>query len=84
MCREWTNPTMKRKMRRRSVVEPVIGHIRNEYRMGRNHLASTMGNAISAILVAAGYNLALLLTWLRAILGLMLGSRISGHKTAVA
>ena len=52
-------------MRRRAAVEPVIGHIKNEHRMGRNYLAHAQGDAINAILAAAGYNFRLLLTWLR-------------------
>ena len=56
---------IKREMRRRAAVEPVIGHIKNEHRMGRNYLARQEGDAINAILAAAGYNFRLLLTWLR-------------------
>jgi len=65
-------PAIKREMRRRAAVEPVIGHIKNEHRMERNYLAGTHGDAINAILAAAGYNFRLLLTWLRLILRLML------------
>src|SRR5271165_649759 len=32
-------PKIKREMRRRSAVEPVIGHLKDEHRMGRNYLA---------------------------------------------
>ena len=32
---------IKREMRRRSAVEPVIGHAKAEHRMGRNYLAGT-------------------------------------------
>lgn len=64
-------PAIKREMKRRAAVEPVIGHIKNEHRMGRNHLAGTQGDAINAILAAAGYNFSLLLTWLRMILRLL-------------
>ena len=32
-------PAIKRQMRRRSAVEPVIGHIKAEHRMARNYLA---------------------------------------------
>lgn len=45
--------------------EPVIGHIKIEHRMGRNYLAYAQGDGINAILAAAGYNLSLLLTWLK-------------------
>ena len=65
-------PAIKREMRRRAAIEPVIGHIKNEHRMGRNYLAGTEGDAINAILAAAGYNFRLLLTWLRLLLRLWL------------
>lgn len=61
-------PSIMREMKRRAAVEPVIGHIRNEHGMGRSYLAGTQGDAISAILAAAGYVFRLLLTWLRMIL----------------
>ncbi len=30
--------TIRREMRRRAAVEPVIGHLKDDHRMGRNHL----------------------------------------------
>ncbi len=36
--------------------------------MGRNYLAHSQGDAVNAILAAAGYNFSLLLKWLREIL----------------
>ena len=57
-------PAIKREMRRRAAIEPVIGHIKNEHRMGRNYLAHQQGDAINAVLAAAGYNFRLLLTYL--------------------
>ena len=50
-------------MKRRSAVEPVIGHLKGEHRMGRNHLAHAAGDAINAVLAAAGYNFRRLLAW---------------------
>ena len=55
---------IKRELRRRSAVEPVIGHLKADHRMGRNHLAHTTGDAANAVLAAAGYNFRRLLTWL--------------------
>jgi transposase, IS5 family len=55
---------IKRAFRRRAAVEPVIGHLKTEHRMGRNHLAHSAGDAINAVLAAAGYNFRLLLKWL--------------------
>jgi transposase, IS5 family len=54
-------PTIKRAFRR-AAVEPVIGHLKNEHRMGRNHLAHSTGDAINAVLTAVGYNFRRLLT----------------------
>lgn len=39
---------IKRQMRRRSAVEPVIGHLKAEHRMGRNYLAGRAGDAANA------------------------------------
>ena len=58
----------KRQMRRRAAVEPVIGHLKAEHRMGRNHLAHSAGDATNAVLAAAGYNFRLLIKWLRLLL----------------
>ncbi len=55
---------IKRALRRRSAVEPVIGHLKGEHRLGRNHLVGSKGDAINAVLAAAGYNFRLLLRWL--------------------
>lgn len=55
---------IKRELRRRSAVEPVIGHLKSEHRMDRNYLAHRAGDAINAVLAAAGYNFRLLLRWL--------------------
>ena len=71
--RRVTEP-IKRELRRRSAVEPVIGHAKAEHRMGRNHLAGTEGDAANAVLAAAGYNFRRLLKWLRLLLCLILAA----------
>ncbi len=58
-------PAIKAQMRRRSAVEPVIGHMKNEHRMGRNYLANRTGDAANPILAAVGYNFRLILNWIR-------------------
>jgi IS5 family transposase len=55
-------------MKRRAAVEPVIGHIKTEHRMGRNYLKGRHGGRINAVLAAAGYNFGLLLRWLERLL----------------
>jgi hypothetical protein len=47
---------IKRDLRRRSAVEPVIGHAKGEHRMGRNFIKRAHGGAANAVLAAAGYN----------------------------
>src|SRR5580692_7188158 len=64
--------TIKRELRRRSAVEPVIGHAKSEHRMGRNYLARTHGDAANAILAAAGYDFRRLLEWLALLLSSIL------------
>jgi transposase, IS5 family len=65
---------IKRAFRRRSAVEPTIGHLKNEHRMGRNHLAGRAGDAANAVLAAACYNFRLLLRWLALWLQLVLAA----------
>jgi len=60
--------TIRREMKRRAAVEPVIGHMKAEHRMDRNYLKGRDGDRINAVLAAAGYNFGLLLRWLAALL----------------
>ena len=53
--------TLRRWFKRRSVVEAVIGHSKNECRLARNHLLGTDGDKINAILCGCGYNIRRLL-----------------------
>ena len=59
-----TSPTIKRELKRRNAVEPIIGHTKSDGLLERNHLAGATGGAINALLVAAGHNLRLLVAWL--------------------
>ena len=54
---------IRREMRRRAAVEPVIGHLKEDHRMRRNHLKGREGDRINAVLAAAGYNFSLLRRW---------------------
>src|SRR5262245_12130846 len=63
---------IKREFKRRAAIEPVIGHLKEHHRMGRNYLAHASGDAINAVLAAAGYNFRRLLAWLRFLLLIIL------------
>jgi IS5 family transposase len=61
-------PKIKRELRRRSAIEPVIGHLKSEHRMERNYLWHREGDAANAILAAVGYNFRRLIRWMRLLL----------------
>jgi len=65
--------TLKRHLRRRSAIEPEIGHMKADGLLGRNFLKGTQGDAINAILCGAGHNLRKILARLRALLCLFTG-----------
>ncbi len=60
--------TIRREMKRRAAVEPVIGHLKAEHRMERNYLKGRAGDRANAVLAAAGYNFNLLIRWFEALL----------------
>lgn len=70
---------IKRDLRRRSAVEPVIGHLKSDHRMDRSHLKGSQGDAINAVLAAAGYNFRRLLAWLRLFLRNLLAAARQDH-----
>ena len=63
-----SSPTIKRELKRRNALEPIIGHTKADGLLERNHLAGATGDAINALLVAAGHNLRLLVAWLAMLL----------------
>jgi transposase, IS5 family len=52
--------------RRRAAVEPEIGHMKNDGRLGRNYLKGTIGDKLNAILCGVGHNTRKLLAFLAA------------------
>ena len=47
----------RKKFRRRAAIEPVIGHLKKEFRMEQNYLHGESSPKINALLAAAGWNL---------------------------
>ena len=64
--------------RRRSSIEPIIGHVKHDHRMDRNYLKGEEGDKINAILAGCGFNIRKLL---RAILLWLFKERFSGITT---
>jgi len=65
-------PEIKRAFKRRAAVEPVIGHLKEHHRMGRNQLAHRAGDGANAVLAAVGNNFRRLLAWFAVLLRLCL------------
>jgi IS5 family transposase len=48
---------IRKKLKRRNAVEPVIGHMKADGRLGRNFLKGPQGDVMNALLCGAGHNL---------------------------
>ena len=57
--------SIRRELKRRNAIEPIIGHMKNDGLMDRNYLKGSQGYAINVILCGAGQNLRLILRHLR-------------------
>ncbi len=57
--------TIRRELKRRSAIEPEIGHMKSDGHLDRCFLKGTEGDAMNIMLVAAGHNLRKILNWLR-------------------
>jgi len=76
----------RRRRRRRSAVEPKIGHLKSDHRMNRCFLAGLRGDAINAVLAAAGANMRKLLRrFFFALIGWLKGTIMppSAHDVAL-
>ena len=47
----------RKKFRRRAAIEPVIGHLKTDFRLGQNYLHGANSPQINAFLAATGWNL---------------------------
>lgn len=57
--------SIRKAIQRRSMVEPMIGHMKTEGRLDRNWLKGAEGDAIHAVLCGAGHNLRMILRAIR-------------------
>jgi IS5 family transposase len=57
--------TLRKDMRRRNAIEPVIGHLKSDGHLGRNYLKGSLGDKINALFSGIGHNLRLILRKLR-------------------
>lgn len=60
---------LRKSFRRRAAIEPIIGHTKSDYGMGRNYLKGEVGDAINAMLAASAFNFR---SWMRKALAQLL------------
>lgn len=47
----------RKMLKRRSVIDPTIGHLKSDHRMERNYLKAKTGDKVNALMSAIGYNI---------------------------
>ena len=62
--------SIKKQLKRRSAIEPMIGHMKQEGKLGLCRLKGIIGDQINALLTGVGHNLRLILKHLRKLLKL--------------
>ena len=70
--RRGLTPLLAKLLRRRSAIEPEIGHMKIDGRLARCSLKGRIGDAVFAVLCACGHNIRKILAHLRALLSLLL------------
>jgi IS5 family transposase len=71
---------LKAELKRRSAIEPMIGHMKNDGRLARNWLKGSLGDRLHAVLCGAGHNLRMILRKLRLLFALILGGVLEGQR----
>jgi IS5 family transposase len=64
-------------IRRRSAIEPAIGHMKADGKLDRNWLKGTLGDAMHAVLCGAGHNLRMILRKLKVFYVLLLAALLT-------
>ncbi|TCK96525.1 IS5 family transposase [Paraburkholderia sp. BL9I2N2] len=74
--------TLRAMIRRRSAIEPAIGHMKMDGKLDRNWLKGALGDAMHAVLCGAGYNLRMILRKLRLLCAFVLAALINRRIAA--
>ncbi|MFC7739096.1 IS5 family transposase [Roseomonas sp. GCM10028921] len=78
--RRGLTPRLRKLLRRRSAIEPEIGHMKSDGRLARCALKGIIGDALYAVLCGCGHNIRKILAHLRALLTALL-ARLSAAIT---
>jgi IS5 family transposase len=77
-------PKLKKLLRRRSGIEPEIGHMKSDGRLARCPLKGLRGDAIFAVLCGCGHNIRKFLRYLRSLFAYLLAALITLTQTTRA
>ena len=70
--RRGITPLLAKLLKRRSAIEPEIGHMKSDGRLARCPLKGRIGDAVFAVLCACGHNIRKILAHIRALWALLL------------
>jgi IS5 family transposase len=70
----------RKRFRRRAGIEPRIGHLKSDFKLGRNYLKGVVGDSINLMLSASAYNFKKLLRKLRFIFSLLIMRIYGRHR----
>ncbi len=79
--RRGLTPTLKKLLRRRSAIEPEIGHMKTDGRLARCPLNGLRGDAIFAVLCGCGHNIRKILNHLRSLFAYLLAAIFTAMQT---
>ncbi|QDA36566.1 IS5 family transposase (plasmid) [Paracoccus liaowanqingii] len=79
--RRGLTPKLKALLRRRSAIEPEIGHMKTDGRLSRCPLKGTFGDAVFAVLCGCGHNIRKILAHLRTLLAFILAAILQVIRT---
>ena len=54
---EYQKQSKREKFKRRAVIEPIIGHLKSDFRLARNYLKGFIGDQINLLLAATAWNI---------------------------
>lgn len=71
--------SLKRALKRRQAIEPQIGHMKSDGKLGRNFLKGVFGDKANALLAGIGHNLRLIRRWIESFFAYFYGWLSKGN-----
>ena len=79
-ARRGLTPRLIADLRRRSAIEPEIGHMKSDGRLARCPMKGSIGDAFFAVLCGCGHNIRKILAHLRALLSLIVAVILAAYR----